>query len=186
MKENNDQFWNKAMQWGLFMAVAFIIITSIFHASGNMFSPTLGRIKWIIYIAGIILVTKSYKQTLSEESLFPYGKALGLGVATSLFASLIMAVYFYVLYKFIDTDLINQTLALLEETLLQANVGDDMTEEFMSLFRQVDIPTLVSMRQIPSVVFNGFIIALFSSIFLKKKNPDGFSAAMNDIDDDNE
>ena len=87
-------FWNKAMFWGFIIALA---------------KP------WVeigIYVLGIILCALAFKSAVAEDTPFPYGKALGLGVSTMLFASIILAVFTFVFFSYIDPGLVDEGIAV--------------------------------------------------------------------------
>jgi hypothetical protein len=184
MESNKNLIMNKAMLWGLFVALASMIITSIYYATDNIFSPSESWLSFLIYVAGIVLATKSYKKTLDEKTPFPYRKALGLGVATLFFASLIIAVFTFVLYKIIDPGLFDKWMVFLEEQYLNSGFGDDMVEKQMSVMRKFMTPATLALTEVFNITFNGLLISLISSIFLRKKEASGFDAAMNEIDDE--
>ncbi|HNZ71707.1 MAG TPA: DUF4199 domain-containing protein, partial [Prolixibacteraceae bacterium] len=74
---------------------------------------------FLVYTGGIIMSAKAYKKAIAEDAPFAYGKAVGLGVATLFFASIIMALFYYILYAFVDPQLVDQAAALAEEASLQ-------------------------------------------------------------------
>jgi len=184
MESNKNLLMNKAMLWGFFIALASMIITSIFYATDNMFSPAASWISFVVYVVGIILATLSYKKTIGEKTPFPYSKALGLGVATLFFTSLIIAVFTFVLYKIIDPGLFNEWMTFLEEQYLNSGLGEEMVENQMNLMRKLMTPATLSLTEVFNITFNGLIISLITSIFLRKKEQNGFEAAMNEIDDE--
>jgi hypothetical protein len=184
MESNKNLVMNKAMLWGFFVALASMIITSIFYATDNMFSPAGSWVSFVIYIAGIILVTLSYKKAIDEKTPFPYSKALGLGVATLFFASIILALFNFVLYTFIDPGLIEEGIAFAESKLLEKGFSEEMIEQQMEMQRKFMTPIIMSIMEIFSLTFYGLIISLITSIFLKKKQESGFDAAMNEVDDE--
>lgn len=173
---------NKAMIWGFFIALASMIVTTIFYATDNMFSETSAYFSYAIYIGGIVLATLAYKKSISQDTPFPYSKALGLGVATMFFASLILAIFTFVLYKIIDPGLIDQMFSTMEEKYLSSGLSEDMIEKQIEMQRKIMTPAILSLSQVFSGVLMGLVISLITSIFLKKKTEDGFNAAMHEID----
>jgi hypothetical protein len=175
---------NKAMLWGFFVALASMITTSIFYATDNMFSPAVQWVSYVIYIGGIILVTLSYKKAIDENTPFPYGKALGLGVATLFFASIILALFSFILYTFIDPGLIEEGISYAESKLLEKGFNEEMIEQQMEMQRKFMTPIIMSISEIFALTFYGLIISVITSIFLRKKQENGFEAAMNEVDDE--
>jgi len=184
MESNKNLLMNKAMVWGFFVALASMVLISILYATDNMFSPSANWITYIINIAGVVLATLSYKKSLNEKDPFPYGKALGIGVATLFFASIIMALFYFILYSFIDPGLIDKMLTNAEDALLKSGFNEDMVEQQMKMQRQLTTPMIMALAEILSLTIWGLVISLITSIFLRKKDEGGFNAAMNEIDDE--
>jgi len=184
MESNKNLMMNKAMFWGLIIALASMMVTTIYYATDNMFSNSEGWISFMIFVVGIILTTLAYKKSIDEDTPFPYSKALGLGVATMFFTSIILAVFTFVLYKIIDPGLIDQMLTKMEEQSLSKGLNEEMIAQQTDLIRKFMTPATMSISRIFSGVFMGLIISLITSIFLKKASVDGFQEAMNEIDDD--
>jgi hypothetical protein len=183
METNKDQFWNKAMYWGFIIALASMLLTSLYYSTDNMFAQSKQWFDTAIYVAGIVLCTLAYRKTLGKKDDFTYGKALGLGVSASFFASLILALFTFILYNYIDPELIDKTLLHTEETLIESGLSDDMIEMQIEMARKLLTPIVLTISTIFSTVFTGLIIALISSIFLKKKSENGFESAMNELND---
>ena len=184
MELNKSILLNKAMVWGLFTGIASILVASAFYIAGQFLSPALGWVLFLVYTAGIVMSAKAYKKAVDEDAPFTYGKAVGLGVATMFFASIIMALYYYILYAFVDPQLIDQTAALAEEALLEAGFKEEMVEQQMVIQRKLLTPMFVAASQMFNVVLYGLFISIITSIFLKKKPENGFNAAMNEIDNE--
>lgn len=168
MESNKNIFWNKAMLWGLLIALGTMISTTAYYTSGNMFSSTKTWIEGVILIVGIILCSQAYRATLSENEYFPYKKSLGLGIATSFFASLILALFTFILYKYIDPELINQIIINTEEKLMAAGINDDMIEMQIEMQHKIIKPSLIAIGTIFNISITGLIIALITSIFTQK------------------
>ena len=184
METNKNLFWNKAMFWGFVIALASMLAATIYYSTDNFFSKLKLWVDIAIIAAGVVTCGIIYRQSLDEKDPFPYPKAFGLGMATTLFASLILAVFTFVLYKFIDPSLTEQLLANSEETLIAAGFTDEMIEQQLEMSGKFMNPAFMSITTIFQVLFSGLIVSLITSIFLKKKTADGFAAVMSDINED--
>ncbi|MFA9388955.1 MAG: DUF4199 domain-containing protein [Prolixibacteraceae bacterium] len=184
MEANKNLFWNKAMFWGFVIALASMLVTTVYYSTDNMASKSQSWIDWGIFVVGIIVCGMVYRQSLTEKEEFPYSKALGLGVATALFASLILAVFTFVLHKYIDPNLISEILSSTEDQLLDSGLDEDMIEKQIEISAKLMTPALLSIYAIFGTVIKGLIISLITSIAIRKKSIDGFEAAMNEIDDE--
>ena len=183
METTKDQFWNKAMYWGFIIALASMLLTTLYYINDNMFASSKSWFDTAIFVTGIVLCTLAYRKTIDEENDFPYSKALGLGVATSFFASLILALFTFVLYNYIDPELVNESLLQAEEALIESGLNDDMIEMQIDIARKYITPIVLSIQIIFASIITGLIISLISSIFLKRKTTNGFESAMNELND---
>jgi hypothetical protein len=180
MNKSKALFWNKAMLWGLYMALALILFISILYITDNFFITLRSWIDTAVIVAGIVLCAMAFKAKLPEGEAFPYSRALGLGIATSFFASIIVGGGYFVLYNYIDPSLLDEIIINAEEALINSGFGEAMIEQqtrFMT-------PTFLSVQHMFNTVFSGLLIALITSIFLRIKSQDGFAEAMSEVEDE--
>lgn len=162
-----------AMSHGLYLGLALILNSVVFYVMGSPFAPACGYISYAIIIAGIALTMRTYRDNNPEEGV-PYGRALGLGTLQSLFASLIMAFFTYVLFQIVDKTLMEKLFAFLEEQLLRGGVSDNQADTMMSMYRKLMTPLTYSLGQILGVTFMGFLFSLILAIFFKKQSTNPF------------
>ena len=162
-----------AMSYGLYMGLALILNAVIFYVMGSPFSQVSGYITYAIIIAGIGIVMRTFRENHPEAGV-PYGRALGLGTLTSLFASLILGFFTFVLFKIVDKTLIDKFLTFMEEQLLRSGITDNQADTFMPMYRKVLTPLTYSLGMIFSITINGFIFSLILAIFFKRKSTDPF------------
>ncbi len=169
--EKNTNIWKNAMNWGFILGIALIIYSLIIYFLGATFEKWAAYPTYLIMIAGIIYATIQYRDTMLDGSI-TYGKALGFGVLVMLFAGVISAVYTYVLYSFIDPDLITKSLEVIEEEMINKGMADEQIELALEMQSKFMKPGILAILSIPGSAFAGFIISLFTSIFLKKEKID--------------
>jgi hypothetical protein len=184
MKNQNNQFWKMAMSWGFYIALASVVLTTIYYVSDN-YTNQSNWPGYLIQAAGIVLCAIFFKKTLAPNETFFYSRALGLGIATSFFASLIIALYVFVLYKYIDPTLPDQLLLYYEEQLLDTGLNADIIEQQIEIQRKIMQPAIVAVINVLSVTFSGLIISLITSIFVRNKPSNNFENAMSEINDEN-
>lgn len=184
METNKNLFQQKAMLWGLFISLALMATTMIFNLTGNDTSKMKGWLDIAISAVGIILCVVAYRNQIDEETPLPYGRVLGLGTLTMLFASIVYAVFFFFFMQFIDPEFIDKTIAASEQILLDRGMDPDMVEQAMKQQSFMYSPAVMSVMSIFGLVFRGFLISLIVAIFFKKKAKSGFDGAMSEIDDE--
>jgi glucose uptake protein GlcU len=173
MENQSNSVNHMAMSYGLYMGLALILNSVIFYVMGSPFAPVCGYISYAILITGIALSMKSFRDNNTEAGV-TYGSALGLGTLQSLFASLIMAFFTFVLFKLVDKTLIDKFLSTMEEQLLSRGTPENQIDAVISMYRKVMTPLTYSLGQIFGITFFGFIFSLILSIFFKKQSTDPF------------
>jgi Protein of unknown function (DUF4199) len=164
-------FWKSAMSYGLYYGILSIVLSVILYAAGLMIASWVQWISIAIMIAVILLIQMHYRKTIG--GFITYGQSLGIAVASMFCASFLIAIFTYILYKFIDPGLIDQINMFTEEKMAQ---GGKMTQEqidmAMSFSKKFQTPPVIAISQIFSLPLIGLIIGAISSIFVKKESPD--------------
>lgn len=172
--ENQSNIATKtAMSHGLYMGLALVLNSVVFYVMGKPFSEMTAYISYVIVIASLVWSIRSFREELGEEGL-SYGRALGFGTLLSLFASLIVAFYTFVLYKIIDPGLLDKFMAFLEENLLKTGKPEAQIETVMTMYKKVLTPLIFSIGQILNVTFLGFAFSLIISIFFRRQPSNPF------------
>ncbi len=173
MENQSNTVNHMAMSYGLYMGLALILNSVIFYVMGTPFSPVCGYISYAILIGAIGWSMKIYRDENSEGGV-TYGRALGLGTLQSLFASLIMAFFTFVLFKIVDKNLIDKLLTFMEEQMIRAGINDNQADTAMAMYRKIMTPLTYSLGQILGITLMGFIFSLILAIFFQKKSTDPF------------
>lgn len=172
--ENRSNIATKtAMSHGLYMGLALVLNSVVFYVMGKPFSEMTVYISYAIVIASLVWSIRSFREELGEEGL-SYSRALGFGTLLSLFASLIVAFYTFVLYKIIDPGLLDKFMAFLEENLLKTGKPEAQIETVMNMYKKVLTPLIFSIGQILNLTFLGFVFSLIISIFFRKQPSNPF------------
>lgn len=173
MENQSNSVTPMAMSHGLYMGLALVLNAVIWYVMGSPFSPIGAYISYAIIIAGIAWTMRTYRDHDPDAGL-PYGRALGLGTLQSLFASLILAFFTFVLFKLVDPSLIDKFLSFLEEQLLRSGTTENQADTVLTMYRKVMTPLVYSLAQVVSITFYGFIFSLILAIFFKKQPANPF------------
>ncbi len=169
MENQPNSVTKAAMTYGLYLGLALVLNSVIFYVMGKPFAEGSGYLSYAIIIGGIGWAMWSFSQASPEEGL-PYSRALGLGTLQSLFASIILSFFTFILYKFIDPALIDQLMTFTEEKMLQRGMSEDQVESMINMSKKMMTPTLMSISQVFSLTLMGFIFSLILALIFKK-NP---------------
>lgn len=173
MENQSNSVNHMAMSYGLYMGLGLILNSVIFYVMGSPFSNYSGYISYAIIIGGIALSMRTYRDKNAEAGV-TYGRALGLGTLQSLFASLILAFFTFVLFKLVDKTLMDKLFAFTEEQLMHSGISEKQIDTMMSMSRKFTTPLTYSLGQIFTLTFMGFIFSLILAIFFKKEQTDPF------------
>jgi len=173
MENQSNAVTKAAMNYGLYMGLALVLNSVVFYVMGKPFSEATVYLSYIIIIGIIVWAMWSFREYHGDAGL-TYGKSLGYGTLLSLFASLIVAFYTFVLYKIVDPGLLDKFMIFLEENLLKAGRPENQVEMVMGMYKKVLTPLIFSIGQIFNYTFLGFIFSLIIAIFFKKRPANPF------------
>ena len=169
MENNNKKSLVKStMNYGAMLGLALIIYSLLLWMFDATTNQSLGYVSFVITIAGIILATRAYRDQ-EQGGYISYGRALGVGTLTALWAGIITSFFTYLLYTVIDPGLIDKTYAVMEQAYYDAGMSDDQIEMAMNMATRFTNPLMMSVLGFLSSVFMGFIFSLITSIFLKRE-----------------
>jgi hypothetical protein len=170
--EENVNPWKANLSNGLVMGLIGVIISLIIWAMDLLFNRATGFIYPVVAIFVLYYMIKSYRDNVLHGRI-TYGQSVGTGVIIFLYASIVTAIFTYLLYKVIDPDLTNKVLAFTEEQMRKTGrVPESAMDSAMSLQRKLMKPEITAPISIFSGVFQGTIISLIVSIFTRKEgNP---------------
>jgi hypothetical protein len=169
-KEN--PFMKLTMTYGLITGLVLVVYTLILYMSNNLLEQSffLNVINYIILIAGIIIGTKSYRDQYLDGYI-TYGKSLGTGVLISVFAGVIMGLFTYLLYEVIDPELMEKSIRLVQEEMLNQGMPESQVETITEMQQKFRSPILMMFSSIFTYAIMGLIFSLITSIFTKKDQP---------------
>jgi hypothetical protein len=168
---------NKGLNNGLLAGLVGIIILLIAYFVDMGFYMNYAG--YVVYVAYLYFMYSAAKQTREEQGGFiSFGKLLGPVFLTFVIAALLVAVFQYVMYNFIDTSLID---ALYDQAVLQVErmsglLGEEGVEAALDKLEEdgvsYNIGTVVLGYGI-SLIIPGFIFALIIAGILKKEDKSG-------------
>jgi len=171
------------MNAGAFLGLVLSLYTFVLYKKGILVSSSgLGIVNYILILAGLFYAVRYYRDKF-QEGYISYSEAVKFSVVVSLFASILLGFFTYILYKYIDVSLMGQMFEFQEKTLLDAGTSEEEVEKMMELVKIATTPGLLFFTTILGTTIVGTIISLINSIFLKRiQNP--FDKAMSEIKED--
>ncbi len=165
-------FWQSAMTYGLYYAIVSIALTVVLYATGNMMSKAVQWLSIVVMIAAVVIIQLAYRKSLG--GYMSYGQGLGIAVLSMVCASVIIAIFTFILYKFIDPGLIEQIKLATEEQLYQRGMPDEQINTAMAISSKFQTPAIMSVMAIINLAVMGLISGAITAIFTKKASPSIF------------
>ncbi len=180
MTSQRSIFWKNNMNFGAIAGFAIIIFSLLLYFLNIEQSISLSLVIYVIQIAVVVIGTKYLRDKILNGNM-SYGRALGSGTAISLFASVIIAFYMYVFFKFIDTEALDKMYSMMEDKMYQQGLPEEQINMAMEMSKKFTTPFSIAISTVFSYVLWGFLFSLITSIFLKKKS-NSYDAAMAEIE----
>jgi hypothetical protein len=158
-----------AMNYGAMIGVVLVLISLVFYILGMENNNVVGWIQFLFLLAGLVLSILYYRKNV-EGGYITYGKSLGTGVLTGLFASIIVGLYIYVFFKFIDPAAVDKIITKAEEAIINKNpdISDADLEKIMNMQHNFMTPLWMAFISMITFTFYSFIASLVISIFTRK------------------
>lgn len=182
IKENTNTFGKNAMTYGAITGFALVITSLIFYTFHSQGSQYQNFFIYLILTAGIYVGTKNFRDK-SLDGYMKYSKALGSGILISFYTSIILAFYYYIFYKVINPEGIEQYFQVMKDAMVNKGLDSDELDTAIKMMRTVTTPVTFAFGYIFSITIWGTILSLILSFFVKKdKKQEPFDEAMNEIE----
>jgi len=170
--KQENVYIKSTMTYGLITGLVLVVYTLLLYATNNIINQNffLGVINYLILIGGIVMGTRSYRDHFLGGYI-SYSKALGYGVVISVFTGVIVGIFTYLLYAVIDPGLLEQSMKMFEEALLNQGMSPDQVEAVTSMQREIRSPFMMLISSVFTYALLGLIFSLVTSAFLKKDKP---------------
>lgn len=169
--EHKSSVWKDNFNNGLIMGITGIVYTLLIYFLDLTFNQYAGYFFYLVQLFLMYYLLKSYRNNYKNGYL-TYGQAFGAGVVISVYAAVLSAVFTYILYSYIDTDLIAKQLAFVEETYIKNGMPQTTIDSAMKVQAKIMKPAIMAPISIFGGTAFGAIVALIVAIFVKKEgNP---------------
>lgn len=168
MEEKSPSAGQSALYYGLIVGVAMIVVHLILFLA-SMQKETAGIIISLAVItAGIVFVSLDYRNK-KLNGFISYGKAVKIGFLTMLFAAFIVAAYTFVYHSYINPNDIQEAKIEAAQQIYNYGLDPEAEAQQLKIQEYVHTPIVYAVGAIFSYAILGIIIALITSIFVKKE-----------------
>lgn len=164
-----------ALKWGGIMGVVLIIISLLFYVTGATDVET-GKSGWlstlltyVVSIGAVVMGIQEYKKL--NSNYLSLGEGTIMGILIGLIGGLIMGIYTYVFFAFIDPNLLEN---IREQTMAGAGDMDPDQEEMMGgIMNSIMSPGAMLIMVVIMKFFLGLIVGFIAGLVFKEERPYG-------------
>jgi hypothetical protein len=165
--EEKVNVWKANLMNGLILGLAGIVYSLIMYFLDLTLNKTQGYVFIVVEAGLLFLFLKAYRDNVKHGQI-TYGESFGAGVIISLYYSIIMAVFIYILYSFIDPGLVKKSLAMAEEIMQKKGIPEASMDMAMKMQEKIMKPQIIAPLSIFMNMIWGVVLSLIISIFIKK------------------
>ncbi|MBC6989208.1 MULTISPECIES: DUF4199 domain-containing protein [Hymenobacter] len=160
-----------AIRYGLLTGLVSVIYSFILFVTKQEGNTALGLVALAIWIGGLVLAHKFYKD--NNGGFMSYGQGLGIGTLMSLVSGILGGIFRYVYLEFIDPSAMQRGIDVAREKMAQAgNMTDEQIEQAVNTSQKFSTGPLGLVFAIVGAVVIGFILSLIISAITKHNRPE--------------
>lgn len=167
--ENKPSTAIVSLGYGVIIALAIIVFSLILFLLNLAKGSGLENLQYLILLAGLFLAQINFRNKY-QGGFITYGKAFTLGMLTSIFLSVIMGIYTYIFFQYIDPGAMEEAMTIVEQKMMDQGLSDMQIEQGMAMaskFQSVGMYTVIA---IVGNFLIGMIFSLITAIFVKKED----------------
>ncbi len=159
------------LKYGLFssfllfvwMVFEYTLLVPNFHELGSF----IGIIAAIIPVIGIYLGIRE-KKIKTNFGYITFGEAFKTGIVITFIIAVLIVIFTYVYYEYINPDFVNYLSAETEKSLLQKNTGRDEINAAVTIISYQYSLNVQIIQQLLFILVGGSVISFIISMLLKK------------------
>jgi hypothetical protein len=167
--ENKPSSVTVSLGYGVIIALAIIVFSLILFLLNLSHGTGLENLSYLILIAGIVLAQFNFRNKY-QNGFITYGEAFKIGMLSSLFLSVIMGVYTFIFFKYIDPGAMEEIMIKTEQEMMDQGRSEMEIEQGMKFMSMVNNVGWYTFFALVGNFFIGTIISLITAIFVKKED----------------
>lgn len=161
---------NLILTYGFLLGIGTIIVSVLKYTFGNYLEKTIieSVIGILLIIILIVYPIRIFKN--SNNGYLKLSHALKIGLGVSLIAAILSAIYIYVFANFIETEFVNNLLAIEIDKLKDRGLNGSDAKKSIEMMQKFMMPMMITGVIIMNL-FLGFLVSLFTGLILRKEDP---------------
>ena len=167
--ENKPSLFTVCIGYGALIALAVIVLSLVLFLLDLDQNRSLQYLSYLILIAGIILVQINYRNKYSN-GFIEYGKAFTVGMLSSLVLAVIVGIYTFVFFKYINPGAMEEIMVQAEQRMMDRGMTDMEIEQGMAMAEKMQTPGWYTTFAVLGNFIIGIVISLITAIFVKRED----------------
>ena len=166
-----------SLGYSVIIALASVVLSLILYLLNLDQNKALSILSYIVLFGGILLAQLNYRNKYMGGYV-TFAQAFSIGLWISLFLSIIMGIYTFVFFKYINPGAMEEAMVIAEQEMMNQGMTDLQIEQGMAIaqkFASVGYYTIIA---VVANFFLGLVFSLITSIFVKKEGT-GFDQPSN-------
>ncbi len=177
MENKPATFWSVNTPFGLLMGGCFILASWLsFRQSNNIYAnPALDRIITFLYVIGLFLQIRRFRESPVQQGYISYGGALKTGVYLSLIIGVVYGIYSVFIYS-AHPEMLQNYLTTVQAAFQQLYPESPLGEKMSEMLTLFTTPYTMGFSEFLSKIILGSVYSLVIAAFLRKSRPKPFSS----------
>jgi drug/metabolite transporter (DMT)-like permease len=180
MESNRPSILRPAMTYGLIIALVIIILAVVSWVLSLEAATWMRWVNWMAYFGVLYYCLKGWRDHYNGGYL-RYGQALSAGILFMFFASIIYAFYNVIYLTWIDPNMVERMLDIMEDEYYRRGFTEEQVSAAMTFAAKLKGPGMQFFSVVIGTTFLGVVLSLIVSIFIRKEG-DPYQQAMSEID----
>jgi len=167
------------LTWGIVAGVLMILYSLILYLMDQNLNSSINWIGYLFLLGAMIWGALEYRKKL-PGGYMSYGKAFSASFMIILFAAILAGIYSYLFFQVIAPEAVQDVYEISRQQAMERSpqLSDEQIDEAMQMSSFFITPIGMAIMGFLSQVIIGSIIALITSIFLKKEDKSLTSSAI--------
>ena len=166
--ENKPSLFQHTMTWGAITGIILIVFSLVLYLVHQSANQALGYLSYVLLIAGIIIGCIAYRDKVLG-GFISYKDAFVTGLLITIFAGILSSFFSFILIRYIDPSVVEQSIAKAEEKMISRGMAEDDIELAMEKTKEFIGSPLMVLVGLLSFAFIGTIISLITAAIVKKE-----------------
>ena len=168
MEEKRQSLGITTLGYGVILAVVVIIFSLLMFVLDVDRQSSLNYLSYVIVLAGIIIFQLNYRNKYLGGYI-SYGKAFTVGLLTIVYFSILISIFTYIFFVYIDPGAIEEGMRIAEEKMLERGMSDQEIDQAMKMAERFQSPAMFTFWALLGNIVIGAILSLITAIFVKKE-----------------